>query len=243
MAQPQEAQILQHLQQVEQERQQRLADPALEARVQALKHYQQQRFARSYADLLDSPRYAAAARFFLEELYGPGDFSGRDAQFARVVPALVRLFPTQVVQTVTHLAKLHALSESLDTAMGRALNGAQWSAGSYIQAWQAVGRPAQRQQQIDLTLAVGTALDQLTHKPLLRQALRMMRAPATAAGLSDLQHFLEQGFDTFKAMKGAQEFLGTVRQREQDLAAALFAASVTMETNCPPRDDWLGQLP
>ena len=54
---------------------------------------------------------------------------------------------------------------------------------------------------------------------LLRGTLRMMRGPAAAAGLAELQHFLEQGFDTFKSMKGAQHFLGTVRQREEDLAA------------------------
>lgn len=243
MAQPLESNILQHLQGVERERQRRLADPVLGARVQALKRYQQQRFARSYADLLASPRYAAAARFFLEELYGPGDFSSRDAQFARVVPALVRLFPDQVVQTVARLAELHALSEGLDSAMALALRAEPWSAASYVQAWQAVGQPAQRQQQIELTLAVGLALDELTHKPLLRQALRMMRGPATAAGLADLQHFLETGFDTFKAMKGARDFLDTVRQREQNLAAALFAATVPTETACPAGDDRLGQLP
>ena len=46
----------------------------------------------------------------LDELYGPQDFSDRDAQFARVVPALVRLFPQELVETVAVLARLHALS-------------------------------------------------------------------------------------------------------------------------------------
>lgn len=243
MAQPLEPQILQHLQMVEQERQRRRADPVLDAGVQALKQYQQRRFARSYEDLLDSPRYAAAARFFLDELYGPGDFSGRDAQFARVVPALVRLFPHQVVQTVAQLAELHALSERLDGKMAATLGGAPLTALTYVQAWQAVGQPTHRQQQIDLTLAVGRSLDELTRKPLLRQALRMMRGPAAAAGLAELQHFLEQGFDTFKAMRGAGDFLDTVRQREEALAAALFAAPVSAGTDCLASDGRLGQLP
>jgi len=238
-----ETRILQHMQMVELERQRRLADPALNACVQALKQFQQQRFARTYADLLASPRYAAAARFFLEELYGPGDFSSRDAQFARVVPALVRLFPEQVVQTVSHLAELHALSERLDGEMARELIGTPVTALRYVQAWQAVGQPARRQEQIELTLAVGVSLDQLTRKPLLRQALRMMRGPAAAAGLAELQHFLEQGFDTFKAMRGAEDFLGTVRQREQALASALFDAPVPPGTDCLPSDGRLGQLP
>ena len=43
--------------------------------------------ARTLPVLQGDARYAGAARFFLDELYGPGDFSQRDAQFARVVPA------------------------------------------------------------------------------------------------------------------------------------------------------------
>ncbi|MDT9002348.1 hypothetical protein RQP53_23910 [Paucibacter sp. APW11] len=236
-------QILQFLQQVETERSRRAADASLQARVLALKRYQQQRFSRSYADLLASPRYGQAAGFFLNELYGPDDFSQRDAQFARVVPALVKLFPQDVVRTVRWLAELHAISEMLDGQMGAALNSETLNATLYVRAWQQVGQPALRQRQIELTLQVGEQLDAFTRKPLLRQALRMMRGPAQAAGLSALQHFLETGFDTFKAMAGAREFLATVKSREERLAAALFAAQPDCITTCPPGDELLGQLP
>lgn len=244
MSQPVPEQILDCLQHVAEQRRLRKVTPGLEQDVERLKLYQQQRFTRSYADLLANPRYAAAARFFLEELYGPGDFTRRDAQFARVVPALARLFPSEVVVTVAHLAELHAISERLDTEMARHLNGATPSPARYAGAWQATRLPELRQQQIDLTLAVGQALDGYTRKPLLRQALRMMRAPANAAGLSELQHFLETGFDTFKAMKGAQHFLSTVREREERLASALFRCDpAALNAACPAGDDPLGQLP
>jgi hypothetical protein len=215
--------ILSHLQAVDQQRQIREAEPGLAQRVQDLKHYQQQRFANTYADLLLLPRYEQATRFFLQELYGPGDYSRRDAQFARVVPTLVRIFPAEVVGTVAKLASLHALSERLDTQMAQLLPSQPITAAAYLRAWQQCGDAAARQEQIDSTLAVGAALEQLTRKPLLRQALRMMRGPATAAGMAELQTFLESGFDTFKAMKGATEFLQTIREREQGLAQALFA--------------------
>ncbi|HEU6455230.1 MAG TPA: hypothetical protein VN201_07180, partial [Roseateles sp.] len=84
-----------------------------------------------------------------------------------------------------------------------------------------------------LTMAVGEALDHLTRKPLLRQTLRLMRGPAQMAGLGALQNFLESGFDTFRAMRGAADFLSTVRQREEVLAGRLFAADAEV----------LGQLP
>lgn len=217
------AQILDCLARVERQRQRRAVESALGDTTQRLKAFQQERFRRAYGDLLATPRYAGAARFFLEELYGPADFSRRDAQFQRIVRPLVRLFPSEVVHTVHTLAQLHALSEELDSAMAERLQGTSLQAADYTIAWQAVGQPEARQRQIELTLAVGRALDVYTRKPLLRHSLRLMRGPAQLAGLHELQDFLECGFDTFRAMRGAQEFLGTVQAREQDLAQHLFA--------------------
>ncbi|MBS0440972.1 MAG: hypothetical protein JSR38_03405 [Proteobacteria bacterium] len=231
--------ILSQLAIVRSEREARTADSALGETVRALKAYQQQRFSRTYADLLASSRYAGASRFFLDELYGPQDFSERDAQFARVVPALVRLFPHELVETVAVLARLHALSETLDSTMGRHLLGRQVDRSTYTEAWQLTGRAEAREEQIRLTLAVGRDLDRLTRKPLLRTTLHLMRGPARAAGLPALQQFLETGFDTFKAMDGAEEFLAIVGARERALAAALFER----RAECTPEPAALGQLP
>jgi len=217
------AQILDCLARVERQRQRRAVEAALGDTTQRLKAFQQERFRRAYGDLLATPRYTQAARFFLEELYGPADFSRRDAQFQRIVRPLVRLFPCEVVDTVHALAQLHALSEELDSAMAERLLESPLQAADYTAAWQAVGQPEARQRQIELTLAVGRALDVYTRKPLLRHSLRLMRGPAQLAGLHELQDFLECGFDTFRAMRGAQEFLGTVQGREQELAQHLFA--------------------
>ena len=225
--------LLKELRAVDAERARRAADPPLEQRVQALKAYQQRRFAQTYADLLAHPRYEAATRFFLHELYGPDDFRQRDAQFARVIPTLTRLFPAEVIDTVARLARLHALSEHLDTRMAEHLLSPDVTATEYAIAWRACGEPASRQRQIELTMAVGEALDKLTAKPLLRQTLRLMRGPAQMAGLGALQAFLESGFDTFRAMRGAADFLSTVRQREDTLARGLFRADAAV----------LGQLP
>lgn len=235
--------ILAQLDAVANERALRAADPALLASVEAVKAYQQRRFASTYADLLRSTRYAGAASFFLDELYGPRDFSARDAQFARVVPALVRLFPHEIVETVDTLARLHALSERLDTDMGRQLLGTVPDRSSYLRAWQRVGDRGARERQIDLTLAVGRDLDRLTRKPLLRTTLHLMRGPARAAGLPALQQFLEAGFDTFKAMDGADDFLATVGNRERSLATALFDAPVDSASEVSGVSALLGQLP
>jgi hypothetical protein len=223
--------ILEQLHAVSEQRALRAQDPQLDARVQAVKHYQHARFERTYADLLAHPRYAKAARFFLDELYGPRDFTQRDTQFARVIPALVRLFPNEIVLTVKALAELHGLSEVLDTATGRALPEGPVSAQRYSAAWLAVGREGDRERQIMLTRQVGMALDAYARNPLLRHSLRLMRGPARAAGLSELQKFLELGFDTFREMRGAKPFLDIIVARETAHARELFGTSVEAHTS------------
>lgn len=200
-------------------------EAALGQRVHRLKAWQHARFAQTYADLLTSARYGPAARFFLEDLYGPYDFSERDSQFARIVPALVRLFPGDIVQTVAELAALHALSEELDTRMAEGLcwprdSELDWAA--YGALWRETGRPTDRELQIALMLRVGESLDGYTRNPLLRHSLRLMRGPAAAAGLGSLQRFLETGFDTFKTMKGGRNLLDTIANRERQIAEQLF---------------------
>ena len=221
------AEILNFLSRVERQRALRDANPALASCTLRLKSFQQERFRRSYADLLVDARYSGAAYFFLNELYGPADFGKRDAQFQRIVRPLVHLFPQEVVNTVFQLAQLHALSEELDSEMALQLlevaEPQTFNATHYIAAWRRVNRPEDRSTQIDLTLEVGRALDIYTRKPLLRHALRLMRRPASATGLHELQAFLECGFETFRGMRGADGFLSAVLVRERQLAEELFA--------------------
>lgn len=204
--------------------------------VSRLKRFQGTRFAGTYADLLASGTYSEAARFFLEELYGERDYRERDAQFARIAGAVEKLFPKDVGQTAAALARLHALTESLDHAMGRALHAsAADDVGAYVRAWKDVGRRADRQSQLEAVVGLGAELTRLTRLPGLRTLLKMMRRPAAAANLRSLQAFLEAGFDTFAAVAqrpgGAERFLETIREREQRLLDLLFDAdAVACET-------------
>jgi hypothetical protein len=114
--------------------------------------------------------------------------------------------------------------------MGRAWlasDPAQEEAHRYVASWRAVGRPGDRRSQLDVVLAIGRDMIRLTRTPGLRTMLRMMRGPASAAGLASLQRFLESGFDTFGAMTrgtAADEFLRIIGEREATLITELFDA-------------------
>ncbi len=211
----------------------RATDPLLDAACLEVKRFQAQRFRATYADLLHSPRYQRAAQFFLAELYGDKDYAQRDQQFARIANTIARLFPAAVVETAAALAEVHALTEKLDDLMARQwlVTAAPSLPARYIQCWRKVADRAARQQQLQVVLRLGRELDRLTRMRGLRSLLKMMRAPAAAAGLSSLQNFLEAGFDAFADMKGSAEFLSLVESRETTWIASLFDGNaVTCET-------------
>lgn len=210
--------------------------PDIAISVGYLKRFQARRFAGTYADLLASPDYGRAARFFLEELYGDRDYRERDAQFARIAGAVEKLFPKDVAQTAEGLARLHALTESLDHSMARAMPLAHIDdVPNYVVAWKATGRREDRERQLEAVMVIGEEMARITRLPGLRMMLRMMRGPASAAGMESLQRFLESGFDTFasvaKLRGGTETFLRTIREREQQLMGLLFDADpVACET-------------
>jgi hypothetical protein len=208
---------------VEQERDRRRLDPLLAGRVLEVKRFQHERFSGTYHDLLESPASAKAARFFFEELYGPMDFSRRDAEFSRVAPKVAALFPGDIGRIVLSLARLHALSEKLDSQMGAAVSQVPLTDVGYRQAWRAVGQPAARSEQIELVRQVGLALAKPVRNPLIRTTLRMMRGPANAAGLGNLQSVLESGFEAFRQLPDADAFVLTIAVRESAIAAGLFS--------------------
>jgi hypothetical protein len=223
-------------------REQYAINPELLALVLAVKRVQCERFRRSYVDILAHPDWGDAARFFLHELYGDQDFSERDYQFGRIAPAIERLFPASVVTVATALVHLHATSEQLDHAMALAIQAISSSTdtdssvrAAYVLAWRQAGLQDARSEQLALFVRLGAELDKLTRIPSLRMMLRMMRAPAAAAGLQHLQSFLEHGFDTFKTMQrsrsGTSAFLELIKTRESAWIALLYDTSVTTATS------------
>jgi hypothetical protein len=202
----------------------RAASPRLAAALDRLAAWQTRRLNATYADLAAKPRYARATAFFGSDLYGPGDFSRRDADLARVVPIMAKVLPQGVIATISGAMELSALSRELDRALLAKLPPrASLSVPTYCAAYRALANREARERQIGLIVAVGRALDSYVSNPLIRSALAAMRQPAHVAGLGALQGFLERGFAAFRGMRGAGEFLATVESRELELMNAIFA--------------------
>jgi hypothetical protein len=193
-----------------------------------LRQWQSQRLAGSFSDFLANPRMRPAAEFFLSDLYGDKDFSGRDRDAARVLPMMSRLLPDSLLRAATEAIELAVLSHVLDLRMAQRLACrpkpmAPITDADYGRAYRYRGYRHLRRHQIVLVLRVGHALDAAVKKHGVYKLLRAARIPAQLAGLSELQAFLERGFTAFDALGGADEFLEAVAGRELAISDRLFA--------------------
>ena len=201
------------------------ATPAFSRRLGELETWQAARLAKTYEDLRRDPRCAAATDFFLTELYGPQDFSRRDADFARAWDRLKRGLPHGALEVLTRALELQVLSAELDQAMIARLPSGPLTGASYADAYRAVGGANARRRQIDLVVGIGTDLARLVTHPLLGLALRAAHIPAHLAGFGALQDFLERGFAAFRKMGDPGVLLEAIRTRETALMQALFNGS------------------
>lgn len=196
-----------------------------------LRAWQAERLAATYPDLLGSERHGPAARFFLSDLYGPKDFSQRDEEVTRILPTMRRMLPDAALKAFGAAIELDYLSELLDHDVAKALRARQPTGPlavtpeSYAGAYRSCGHEEERRRQIELVDGIGRALDRLTRMPLVAGALDLMRGPAKVAGLAEVHDFFKRGYDAFRHMRGADEFLGTIRARETRLMERLLAGA------------------
>ena len=140
---------------------------------------------------------------------------------------MVRALPDRVIATMAVAMEMNALAQELDRALLAELPRAdgRFSVAEYCVAYRRMNQRADRQRQIRLIAAVGTALDRFVRTPLIHAAIAMMRQPARLAGMSVLHDFIERGFFAFRKMGGAAEFLATIVSRETALMEAILAGA------------------
>lgn len=214
---------------------QALFDPVREPRnrlrwLPELRRWQAQRLREGFAPFLEDASRRPAAEFFLADVYGDHDFTRRDADIARVLPAMQRLLPATLLETVADAIELGALTQALDLRMAERLQRLAprrrtLDLALYADAYRDCGLPRLRARQIALIAEVGHGLADALRMPGVATLLRLSRVPARAAGLSELQEFLERGFDAFAALGDATRFIEEIRREETGFSRALFAGS------------------
>ncbi|TWI11643.1 FFLEELY motif protein [Aerolutibacter ruishenii] len=214
-------------------RHQHLTDPEREPRnglrwLPELRRWQAERLRRSFAHFLDDPKRRAAAEFFLSDVYGDHDFSQRDADIARVVPLMQKLLPESLLASVADTVELGLLTHAFDLRMADALEALaprrrRLDDALYGEAYRACGLPRLRRHQIDLIARAGNDLGRGLKLPGVGMLLKLSRGPAKAAGLVELQGFLERGVEAFSRLGDPAGFITEIERNERALSRRLFA--------------------
>lgn len=225
-------QIIAHLRQVNARRS--LAEQMqLLAPIQALQQWQCQRLLATHAELAQKPSYAKAMDFFVEELYGPKDFSQRDADLMRVIPKLAKALPNKAMHAIEQALWLNALSFDLDMAMAQALGDAPLNRESYALAYREVGRSDDRAQQIQIVAGLGEQLADVVKIPGIGLLIKLSRRPAKMAGLLSMHEFLQRGFEAFKDLGNVKAFIEPVIATETALNQQLLDPDVNLTEENP----------
>ncbi|MET4727529.1 hypothetical protein ABIE09_001323 [Lysobacter enzymogenes] len=211
---------------------QALHDPEREPRnrlrwLPELRQWQARRLEASFDRFLRDPRRRPAAQFFLSDVYNDRDFSRRDADIARVLPMMQKLLPGPLLATVADAIELGLLTQAFDLRMSERLHALaprrrKLDGALYAQAYRACGLPRLREHQIGLIENVGLGLGKAVRMPGILTLLKLSRGPAKAAGLAELQGFLERGFAAFAQLGDVREFIAEIGSDERDIAQRLF---------------------
>ncbi len=193
----------------------------------ALADWQSKRLAATYDDFHRQPRYRLAVEFFLNDLYGPRDFSQRDADIERVYPVMARVLSGHALDSIAQALELQALSQELDAKMVEVLANDlgvtdRIDERTYAEAFRRCGERDSRLRQIELIEQVGRTLDEVVHNPLIYGTVLAARLPAKLAGFGELQDFIERGVHAFRAMHGADEFIAAIGERERRMLGKML---------------------
>ncbi|MCW8108323.1 hypothetical protein OPS25_07430 [Alteromonas ponticola] len=201
--------------------------------IHQLQAWQCERLLASHQDLAQQKRYQDAMSFFVDELYGPKDFSQRDADIARVIPKLAKVLPDKAMLALEDAIALNALSFDLDLEVTEALEGQEINRDTYAVAYRKVGRQADRQKQLDLIYDLGMQLNDVIKIKGIGMLIKFARRPAKIAGLLTLHEFLERGFNAFKVIGDVHGFVDPVITREKELMETLLSPDTDLTQHNP----------
>ncbi|MEM5499602.1 hypothetical protein WNY77_19480 [Paraglaciecola mesophila] len=247
------AQVSRHLRAV-----QTLQEMALDAKllplIQGVQAWQTLRMQSTHQPQMNNSYTAPAMVFFTEQIYGPKDFSQRDAQIKRVVPKMHRYLPSKALLSLESALRLHALSYELDYVLALELKKHATTANqqlsishrtdankrviinqqTYAAAFVSGHNGHLRQEQISLLQELGNNLSDAVAIKGVAMMLALSKHPARMKGLQTLHLFLQDGYKAFKKIPNSQSFMSEIVSREAHLVASLFTEQVFSQQGTNP---------
>jgi hypothetical protein len=183
----------------------------------ALQIFQSNRLRREYSDLAEIAQYEPVGEFFFNEMYGPRDFSARDAG-ARRLHGFIQLLPGVGLRDVQEVLELLELTNRLDNALARLMfeqqTGIDFDEATYERCYRESDNYDERLRQIDLVNNSIYNVFRLSRSHLLGIALHRSHLVARLAGMEAAHDFLVKGYDAVRGVDDITRFAVTVQARE-----------------------------
>jgi hypothetical protein len=183
----------------------------------AIQIFQSNRLRRDYDDLAALPQYESVGEFFFTEMYGPRDFTRRDAQarrmqqFLHIVPG-VRL--RDIEQVLELLDLTNRLDEHLAQLMLQEVIGTDFDEATYEQAYRLADNYDLRRHQLELINSSLYNVFRISRSQLLGMALHRSGLLARIAGIDVVHQFLSKGYDAVHDVEDIDFFAVTIYNRE-----------------------------
>jgi len=189
--------------------------------IRAVQAWQCKRLLASHQQMYQQERFRPGVEFFINELYGPNDFSQRDKDIARVVPKMSKFLPEKALQSLASALHLNTLSFELDYDLAKQLVDTDINRDTYAKAYVSCDNLVKRQQQIDYILTLGNDLADVVKMKGIASLLFISRKPAKMAGVLALHEFLEKGFKSFRNLGNVEDFIVPIANKEHQIMQQL----------------------
>lgn len=189
--------------------------------IRAVQTWQCKRLLATHQDMYQQKRFKPAVEFFIDELYGPNDFSQRDQDIARIVPKMSKFLPEKALQSLASALHLNTISFELDFELAKKLGDVEINRDNYAKAYISCDNMTTRQQQIDYIRTLGNDLADVVKMKGISSLLFISRKPAKIAGVLALHEFLEKGFKAFKNLGNVEDFIFPVVNKEHQIMQQL----------------------
>lgn len=194
----------------------------------ALQAFQSNRLRRDYADLAAQPQYQAVGEFFFDEMYGPRDFSERNAS-ARRFHQFLHIVPGVHLADVEQAIELLDLTDHLDEDLTRRMLDQSLPLDFDEPAYERIYRQAdnydQRLRQLHLVRDTLLNVYRLSQLPLLGLGLKQSRLLSRLAGFEGLHRFLMNGYAALHNVADVRGFADTIFDRELQRLDRIFEHS------------------
>ena len=194
----------------------------IQGKIRELQEWQCKRLLASHEPLWTQKRFNPAMQFFIDELYGPKDFTQRDQDIAKVVPKMAKILPEKALVSLESAMHLNRLSYELDMDMAKALGDKDINRDSYADAYRSCQNQSDRALQINYIEELGQDLAEVVNITGISTLLKLARKPAQLAGVIALHEFLESGFNAFKKLGDVQDFIQPIVTLERQIMLDLF---------------------